>query len=389
MRSGKRLVIFLAIFAFVTAYLVFRPGASRDVLGPVEASSAEPGPGEINRTLALMDAWLVRDLNEEGYFNYEYYPLYGNYSAENNMIRQLMASRTLAELSLDDERLRSLHKKNMDYVFSHWYRSDLDRGYILFANDSRLGANAMALRAICASPLFGEYEEEAGALYLGILSLQNPNGSFRPYYVEPGYGYDGAYQLSFYSGEAIMGLLDYYDRTGDKKVLEAAIRSQDYYVGEYADRMDENYRAFYVPWHTMSLYRLYDLTGEERYAQAAFKTSDRLILSQEESGRFFGQDDREYGQPFSAIAGLDVDGLTYAYELAVRLNDSARAQRYRLGVSRGLRYVISLQYTDTADASTLGAIRADYGDGDVRVDATQHSQDAFRRALRIYSADTK
>jgi len=355
---------------------------------PDNAPSPQGERREINRTLVLMDAWLVRDLNPEGYFNYEYHPPTGGYSKDNNMIRQLMASRTLAERSSVDERLRGLHKRNLDYVFTHWYRSDGDRGYILFDNDSRLGANAMALRAIVSSPYYDEYRVEAKALSNGLLHLQNPNGSFKPYYVEPAYPYDGSYVLSFYSGEALLGLIDYYEKTHDELILQAAIKSQDYYVGEYADRMDENYCPFYVPWHTMTLYRLHNITGNQRYAEAAFKLNDRLIRSQEPSGRFVDIYDLEYGQPHSAVVALYVDGLTYAYDLALACNDSARERAYGLGIRRGLTYLTYLQYTDENDTRTYGALKADSSNGMVRVDATQHAIDAFRRALKLYSANT-
>ena len=110
-----------------------------------------------NQYLDLAQEWLIDNVKEEGDFIYRYSPSNGKYSTSNNMIRQLMASRLLAELSLENTSLQTLHKKNLDYVFEHWYREENDTGYIYFENKSKLGANAMALRTFVYSPHFRNY----------------------------------------------------------------------------------------------------------------------------------------------------------------------------------------------------------------------------------------
>ena len=348
MAPRKAFILALLFILVAVVIYVYQGGLiSRGGLAPIKPAPMSRGVDEANITLTFMDAWLVRDLNDEGYFDYEYYPSNGSRSGDNNMIRQLMASRTLAELARSDERFMSLHRKNLGYVFANWYRRDGERGYIFY-----------------------------------------DNGSFRAYYIEPGYTYDSGYVLSFYSGEAILGLLDYYNMTGDTEAFDAAVRAQDYYVGEYADRMDDNYCPFYVPWHTMTLYRIYNITGERKYMEAAFKLNDRLIKSQEPSGRFSDVRDIEYGQPHSAVVALYTDGLTYAYELAAGSGDNARTRAYGRSISRGLAYLSGLQYRDENDPATFGALRADSNNIMIRVDATQHAIDAFRRALRIYTINT-
>ncbi len=54
------------------------------------------------------------------------------------MIRQLMASRLLAEMSLEDENLVNLHKKNLEFMFQYWYKEEGDLGYIYYNDKSKL-----------------------------------------------------------------------------------------------------------------------------------------------------------------------------------------------------------------------------------------------------------
>ena len=95
------------------------------------------------------------------------------------MVRQLMASRLLAELALDDPALGSVHRKNLQFLFANWYREDnRGHGYIFYDNKSKLGANAMALRTLSFSPFFEVYSSQAQKIADGILSLMNNNGCF-------------------------------------------------------------------------------------------------------------------------------------------------------------------------------------------------------------------
>ncbi|GAI39122.1 unnamed protein product, partial [marine sediment metagenome] len=69
---------------------------------------------KINNSLNPTEKWLTSNLKEKGCFNYIYEPSTGEYLDENNMIRQLMASRLLAELCQTNSSLETLHQKNLD-----------------------------------------------------------------------------------------------------------------------------------------------------------------------------------------------------------------------------------------------------------------------------------
>jgi len=378
-----------------------RDGRVLDVFRGNIVTDELPRLRDVNESFNAMSGWISANLNDEGFFNYLYFLGSGSYSTSNNMIRQLMASRFLAELAGEDEAYLDLHRRNLEYVFENWYLRDGDFGYIYFSDKSKLGATAMALRTLAYSPLLDEYGVEAGCLANTLIGLQNEDGSFKAWMIEPDYAYDEDYLLTFYSGEAILALTEYYGRTGDERFLDAALKSQNYYLVEYVDRLGENYYPAYVPWHTMSLYRLYQITGNESYVDAVFILNDELLKIQQTEkpefidvwGRFFNPRYPQYGYPHSSSTGVYLEGVTYAYELARERNDTARMKTYGESVRLASLNIINLQFDSentyylNRPERVLGAIRVGVAQNSIRVDTTQHSADAFKRILTVFTEE--
>ena len=354
----------------------------------------------VSESLNLAENWLTSNMLPDGAFPYVYNPSSGKYSENNNMIRQLMGSRQLAEMSTIRPELQAKHKSNLQKVFADWYVEENGEGYILFKEKSKLGAIALALRAICYSPFYNQYENKAKALFKTIKNLSKADGSFSAWKIAPDYDFDEDYLLTFYSGEAVLALLEYYEKSGNPEVLELAQKAQDYYVKKYVDEMRSNYYPAYVPWHTQSLHALYRITKDEKYAKAALTLNDELIKIQNTSGqpskdflgRFYSPDHPQYGSPHSASDGVYVEGLAYAYELAEWLGDEARMQKYRAAIEIGAHNLMNLQYKDESmyfleyPERVQGALRFRVDDNRIRIDTTQHMMDAFRKILQIFAS---
>lgn len=335
----------------------------------------------------MASEWIINNFKERGLFVYIYEPKKDFYPYKNNMIRQLMSSRYLAEMSLSDPKLLPLHEKNLEFIFRFWYQEKDDVGYIYYDGKSQIGSNAMLLRTLVYSPLFDKYQDKAKRISNSILKLMNEDGSLEPFFVKPGYTYDKDYLLTFYSGETILALVDYYNKTGDKNILEAAKKSQGYYIKRYVDQIDKNYYPAYVPWHTQSLSALYKLTQDKRYAEAIFKLNDRLLELQDTTkfvGRFYNPKTPQYGKPHSSSDGVYTEGLAYAYEIAKLAGDTKHQEAYRKAIEIAVDNLTSLQHKDKKDKKTYGAMMYKEGDDRIRTDTTQHAIDAFRKILEIF-----
>ena len=351
---------------------------------------------DMNASLDLAEIWLISNLREEGYFNYMYDPENEKYSDKNDMICQLMASRLLAEMSQVNSSLEESHQKNLDCIFKHWYKenSETGYGYIYYDEKSKLGAIAMGLRTLVYSPFFDNYRKNATNLANTILYLQNDtDGAFEPWFIEPVYDYDKNYLLTVYSGEAILSLVEMYSKTDNATYLNAAIKSQDFYLGKYVTNLEENYYPAYVPWHTQSLNKLYKITGEQKYADAIMVLNDKLLEIQETEssstiGRFYDPLHPEYESTNSSSDGIYTEGLAYAYEIASLTNDTKHQGKYKTGIILGVHNLINLQYNNS-DKKTNGAIRYSSDDYQLRIDSTQHTIDAFGKILDIFDGGWK
>lgn len=260
-------------------------------------------------------------------------------------------------MSQDDPSLLDAHRRNLDYMIENRYREDDGYGYIYFDEKSKLGAMAMAIRTLVRSPFFDQYRDYADKLGATVLAMQQPDGSFVPWWIEPDYAYDSDYLLTFYSGEGLLALIELYQATDDQRYLDAAIRGHEFYLQRYVEEIDEWYYPAYVPRHTISLSKLYKLTEDPRYAEAIFVLNDKLIDEMQVSdqavadlvGRFYNPLFAHYGTPHSASDGIYVEGVVYALEVAQMLDDQVHIDRYRHALRLGVYNLMTLQY-DPEDA---------------------------------------
>ncbi len=438
----RRIILIFVLLALCALGALFYAGSliaserlciARTGVAPSERLLTDPQAfaafAEDVRTKALVS--MMRQFDEEtGLFVYAENPN-GAVSAADNDIRQLLASRILALESVRDEApdpsphgtfarkwfglgsgfssevrvgefapevIVAHHERNLERIMSEWYREENGRGYVFVDEKSKLGANAMLLRVLVASPHFEQYEAEAAALVRGIEALVGADGSFTtPWYREPSYEYDADYLLTFYSGEALLALLEYAEKTDDARVFSLASRVQDFYIDRYVTNMAGNYYPAYVPWHTQSLALLYEETGEQRYADAIFVLNDKVLELQDTEefvGRFYNPATPEFGSPHGSSDAVYTEGLAYAYEAAMLSGDKERGARYARALVLGVHNLSRLQYEprfwipdDGEAASRLrGGIMTHACNRDIRIDTTAHAIDALTKITALWSA---
>jgi len=378
----KQTIIFILGFILIVAGALFYVGIYNTFKDRVSSAND------------LGKSWIFRNLRDQGLFVYSLDPMEGKFSGKNNAIRQLMASRVLAQESVKDARLEKGHRGNLDFIFKYWYRENGNISYVFFDNKSKLGANAMLLRTLVYSPFFDEYEDQAQKLAEGILTLQDKEtGAFKAWYIAPSYEYNEDYLLTFYSGEALLALIEYYEKTNDIKWLDAAKLSADFYIDRYVTHLDENYYPAYVPWHTISFNKLYKIVGEQKYADAIFIMNDKLLELQDTTGlvgRFYNPEYPQYGSPHASSDGVYTEGLAYAYEIAKIVGDKNHTRTYKEAIKIAFNNLEWLQYKeevpqfDIDPARYVGALRTKADSLDIRVDTTQHAVDAFSKILEVF-----
>jgi len=351
---------------------------------------------QVQHSLEAAEKWFLSSVREKGLFQYIYHPKVDDYPKKNNAIRQIMASRLLAEMAQGDPELLPRHRRNMQFLMKHWYKEEQGLGYIYYNKKSKLGANAMMLRTIVYSPDYEQYEEEAEALAEGILSLMKETGELQPWFKAPDYKYNADYLLTFYSGEALVSLVEYFEKSKKQKYLEAAIKSQNFYLDRYVTHLEENYYPAYVPWHTLSLNKLWKLTRNPKYAEAIFELNDVLLETQDTGffvGRFYNPETPQYGTPHASSDGVYTEGLIYAYEIAMLTGDTEHQQKYLSAMKIAVQNLVSLQYNEQTAKGfkrpdrAIGAFKYEVSRSGVRIDTVQHTLDAYRKIQEVFVSD--
>ncbi len=338
------------------------------------------------------EKWFLESIRDKGLFRYTYFPKTDEYPSKNNAIRQLMAARLLAEMSNENSKLLPLHRKNISFYLKNWYKENDEIGYVHYSKKSKLGANAMLLRALVWSPDFEEYEDKAKKLADGILSLMDENGAFMPFLIKPDYDYDPDYLLTFYSGEALVALVEYYEKTKDEKYLNAAIRSQEYYIDRYVINLADNYYPAYVPWHTISLNKLWKITGNDIFSESIFILNNKLLETLDRTnyiGRFYNPSTPQYGSPHISSDGVYTEGLAYALEIAQLKGNQYLQEIYLQALTLAVQNIKSLQYNKENTARfkrpdrVIGSFRKHVDGTSTRIDNVQHIMDAYRKLMDI------
>ncbi len=346
--------------------------------------------GRINQSLYLAGEWMLNNQNNDGSLNYLYFPSAKRFSAENNELRQFMSTVALAEMHKysNDIRYKEAFDKNLKYNMDTYYSEKNEIGFILFSNQSKLGAAAFALISVLESD---EYNSQKSGLTNLILLLHNQtDGSFRTFYM--GERNDNQ---NFYPGEAMLALMLLHEKTNNGEYIDAVKKSFNF----YSDWHRKNRNPAFVPWHTMALYRLHQTDPKKDYADFIFEMNDFLVGIQDKDcskpqnlGVFFDPKHEEYGPPHASSTAVYVEGLAYAYRLANELNDKGRAERYRQAIILGARSLIELQFKDDPPnrndfGTVLGGIRTSAERDEIRIDNNQHTIMAFVQLLKIFTEE--
>ena len=86
----------------------------------------------------LAEQRLTSNVKDNGGFVYRYDPITDTTPDTNNDIRQLMASRLLAEMATEDSSLRELHQQNLAYVMRTMVKLSGDVMWIEHSRRSKL-----------------------------------------------------------------------------------------------------------------------------------------------------------------------------------------------------------------------------------------------------------
>jgi hypothetical protein len=344
--------------------------------------------------------FLARSVQPDGRMLYMVYPSLAKEDRKrNNMIRQFMATVALSRTARfrGDQRIFDLAEKNIRYNMRKFYHATGKLGLIEYDRKVKLGAVALAVLSLFEHPKRAAFKKYEQRLWNTIDYLWDETGAFRTFF-KP-FGRNDV--QNFYPGEALLAWAFLYEETRDAQLLDRFMKSMRYYREWHREQRN----PAFIPWHTQAYYKVHRLTEEPELADFIFEMSDWLLAMAQwhhntthadALGRFHDPEHPEYGPPHASATGVYLEGLIDAFELARRLGEDERRERYRLAIVRGLRSVEQLTMRDDLDMYYMspearvqmhGGVRTTVYDNIVRIDNVQHNQMAILKILEIFEDD--
>lgn len=152
------------------------------------------------------------------------------------------------------------------------------------------------------------------------------------------------------NGKVLTALLDMYELTSDKRLLEAAVKLADFWCSVqreagYFRRNDGVCWTVYdtpcfIAWLMAGLYQCYHHTRNEKYLKCADKAFDHMTELQLENGRFktsYEMQKAEEWRPASSETAIAVYCLSKAYKYTEN-------EKIRSSAQRAVGFLISLQH---------------------------------------------
>lgn len=351
---------------------------------------------------ALLDAmgrgagWLRRQQRDDGGFHYGWIPELDRSLPGDHLLRQAGTAAALA--------FAGRLTRNQDSLAAATRACDamLDRYTTIPKSNSNerrptertqahhpIGLAALLLLALCELADAGVHRAEPAsqlARYLAARVL--PDGSF-DLRVTSLDEEDANVGIDFYPGEALYALLRGTSSFPSLPVdaLEILERGYPYYRRHWL----ENRNAAFTPWQSGAHAEAYGLNGRAAHLQFVFAMNDWLLQSQyaedhdvpEEYMGGFGvlEYERLLRIPPGVASASSLESLAHALRVARKAGDATRVRRYRASIESGLRFLLSLQFSEQNTrhfqpevATKLdGAFHASVEDGTVRIDFTQHA----------------
>lgn len=147
-----------------------------------------------------------------------------------------ISSATPSKLSLSQ--MKSDIDKAMGYLIHQLIQIYDDKAYVVdTGGEIKLGANAVAILALAKylqvfsdAPKADDYYALAEKLALGILAMQQEDGSFVHVLHSEGLTVKAKHRIIYYDGEAAFALMRLYGLTKDERWIDCVTRAFDYFI---------------------------------------------------------------------------------------------------------------------------------------------------------------
>jgi len=213
---------------------------------PLSADTTQP-------IIEMSTNYLARQVQSSGQYVYGYFPCFGRTIDTYNSLRHASSTYALIEgyeachgfdaYRNDEAKLALANIKvgidnAMNYLIDELIQTYDDKAYVIdIGGEIKLGANAVAILAIVKyiqvfinTPKAYEYHALAEKLALGIITMQQDDGSFVHVIHSKDLTLKAKNRIIYYDGEAAFAMMRLYGLTKDTRWLDCVTRAFDYFI---------------------------------------------------------------------------------------------------------------------------------------------------------------
>ena len=340
---------------------------------------------------AKADVWIFARQDSNGLFPYFYNPISDASIGSQHALGQLIAGYRLATLAQNRPTLTSAHKSQLQTLTDQWLREHPLGQIIDFKGDRSLGAQALYLRALIASPVQTEQRARMAEHFASLI-----RHAWRPVEGFPeaidSTQVSSRFLQRFYTPQAALALLEHHQATGNIQSLDIAMLALDWLERTYPSGDDRHFHPSQVPWLAESLVLLNKVRPGSDAVQTLFTLTDELLSIQDRRdfpGRFWQEKGTNYGRPNIVRDAQSTRVLLMALEHALELDDKKRAERYQRAAASALENLRAHQYDVGGveafpnPGNAVGALRFRYNDALIRLDGVVFSAMVFEHAAKL------
>ncbi|WP_081192198.1 UDP-N-acetylmuramoyl-tripeptide--D-alanyl-D-alanine ligase [Halomonas sp. BC1] len=236
-------------------------------------------PASTAELIARSTRFLGRQVQANGRYVYGYFPCFNRDIGTYNILRHASSTYALLEgyescltqRLLDDEQLRQLHGQIDRALESLRDRDIIERDGAAYVVDTgniiKLGANAVAILALVKYQQVMDddrYAALADALALGIVRMQEADGSFVHVLNAADLSLKEKSRIIYYDGEAAFALMRLYGQTRNPQWLACVVKAFDYFIDNGHEQAHDHWLAYCT--NELVMYR-----PERRYFEFAVR----------------------------------------------------------------------------------------------------------------------
>ncbi len=388
------------VYSFTSASFVEgkKPGTIESVTRSLPPRAARATPEELVGSVLSGADYLARVLDGQGRYQYMVHPVDERIDRSYGTLRHAGSTYALLEAYGESHDPALLAKSELALAYlATRLTTTADGSFLAESSDEeqqKVGGGGLAMIAMAKhAELTGQSTNLEAMRSIGrfIVHQQYPDGHFRENAdVEresPGSKHLKK-EVSYYAGEAVLGLIRLYQRDPSSAWLDAAKKGADYLV-EVRDAHEDLDHQIHDHWLSYALLDLYRETKKDAYAEHAFKIA-RAILKGEKRGDTAPAPDylgAFYGQGETTPTSTRLEALAASLELSRFMGrDTAWIEGPAMELACFMR---AEQLGDDNDyflahpEKMRGGVRESLLNSDVRIDYVQHAMSAWLRFARF------